>query len=158
MLVDLGRVARGDDARRVELGDDRRALDLVAGEQLRALVELRLELRGLAVLLEPRVGGQLQRALRRRGRALLDEDGLEARHLADGADANVRDLDVNVLEAARELLLVRGVELVLDGLEPLGVDRAASGGVNTELVALALVAGVDDALQADALLVDLVDG
>ena len=157
MLVDLGRVARGDDARRVELGDDRRALDLVAGEQLRALVELRLELGGLAVLLEPRVGGQLQRALRRRGRALLHVDGLEARHLADGANANVRDLHIDVLEAARELLLVRGVELVLDGLEPLGVDRTASGCVNAKLVALALVAGVDDALQADALLVDLVD-
>src|SRR4051794_27731222 len=57
--VDRAREAGRDDARGVELGDDGRALDDVAGEQLGALVERRRHLLEHAGVAEPRVGGEL---------------------------------------------------------------------------------------------------
>src|SRR3954471_22581379 len=60
--VDRARETGRDDARGVELRDDRRALDDIAREQLGALVERRRHPHELALVAEPRVGGELVRA------------------------------------------------------------------------------------------------
>src|SRR6478735_4093334 len=153
--VDGAREARRDDACRVELRDDRRPLDDVAGEQLGALVERRRDLLELSAVAEPGVGGELERAGRRRGAAARHLRRGESRHDADGAHAHVRDLHVGILEAPRVLALVDVVERRLHGVDPGLVDRARAD-VDPQLVALAFVARLGDVLEPHLAAIDVV--
>src|SRR3954471_24236553 len=141
--VDRAREARRDDARRVELRDDRGPFDDVAGEQLGALVERGRDLLELAAVAEPGVRGELERTRRRRRVAARHLRRREPGHDADGPHAHVRDLHVGILEAARVLALVDVVERRFHGVDPVLVDRARAD-VDPQLVALALVARLGD--------------
>src|SRR3954447_2510999 len=153
--IDLARETGRDDRRRVELRDDRGTLDDVAGTELGALVERRLDLLELAPLAEPGRRGELEGGRGRRAPAFLDGWCIEAGHQPDRADAHVRDLDVGVLEATGVLAFVDVVEGRLHGIDPGGVDRTGAH-VDAQLVALPLVARLRDVLDAHLLRVDAV--
>ena len=101
----------------------------------------------LAVDAEPRLALVRERLLGRL-RAVLHLRDLELGHEPDAPDADVRQLDVRLLEAARVLALVDVVEVGTHLLDPVVVDRAG-GDVDAQLVALAEVAAVADALEED---------
>ena len=119
----------------------------VPGQELLAVVVARRDRLQLAVDAEPRLALVRERLLGRL-RAVLDLRHLERGHEPDAPDADVRQLDVRLLEAARVLALVDVVEVGAHLLDPVVVDRAG-GDVDAQLVALAEVAAVADALEED---------
>src|SRR5690348_13172550 len=92
VAVDLRALPREHERRRVELLDDGRARDRVAGEEPRALVDRRLD--EAALLLEVHLAA---RGRRRRRLAVARGDLLEprVREGADGGDAEVDQIDAH---------------------------------------------------------------
>ena len=150
--VDVRVDARRDHRGRVVLVDDRRAREPVPGLQRLAVVVAGRHLLERPLDEEPRVGLVPQRVVGGLA-ARLDLGRDELGHEADPADADVRHLDVRVLEAPRVLALVDVVEVRAELLDPRVVDRPRAD-VDPELVPLAEVPGLDDPLDDDAVGLD----
>ena len=99
-----------DHRRRVVLVDDGGPVQPVACQELLAVVVAGGDRLQLAVDAEPRLALVRKRLLGRL-RAVLHLRDLELGHEPDAADADVRQLDVRLLEAARVLALVDVVEV-----------------------------------------------
>src|SRR5581483_4114232 len=125
-------------------------LEHVARPERLPVVEARRDLPERAPDAEPRLALVPQRR-RRRLRPRLGLRRAQLRLQADPAHAQVGDLDVGVLEAARVLALVPLVEVGAELPDPRVVDRAGAA-VDAELVALAEVAAVRDPLDEDPVL------
>src|SRR5688500_14747239 len=146
VAVDRRGEPRRDHRRRVVLVHDRGPLQAVAGLQGGAVVVPGRDLLQLSLHPEPRGSLVAQGILGGLFVSLLDLGVLEGRHETDPAHADVGDLDVGVLEAAGVLPLVDVVEVGAQLLGPGLVDLARAD-LDAQLVALAGVAGVDDALD-----------
>src|SRR5829696_151942 len=143
--VDRGGEPRGNDSGRVVLMDDRRPREPVPRLQRQAVVVPCLDFLQLAADPEPR-RALVPKSLLRCLVAALHLSGLERRHEADPAHADVGDLDVGLLEAPGVLALVDVMEVGAELLRPCVVDRSRAD-VHPQLVALAGVAGVHHALD-----------
>src|SRR5262249_34184677 len=154
--VDPGHEPRRDDRGRVVLVYDRRPLEHVAALQRGPGVEASRDLLERAAPAEPCLallaerGPPRPRPPRRLRRPQL-------RLQPDAADAQVRDLDVRLLETARVLALVDVVEVAAQLPHPRVVDRVGAA-VDPQLVALSEVAAVGYALDQHVALADAVGG